>query len=59
MVHPAEYSEDNVPYEPKHFLPISIQGYDEDEFHYGNGVSWKYRSLFDFSRSEKYNEYYQ
>lgn len=29
---PAEYSEENVPYTPKHFLPISLQGYDEDDF---------------------------
>ena len=29
---PAEYSEENVPYEPKHFLPISLRGYDEDDF---------------------------
>ncbi len=29
---PAEYSEENVPYEPKHFLPISLKGYDEDDF---------------------------
>ena len=24
--HPAEYSKDNVPYKPKHFFPISING---------------------------------
>lgn len=29
---PAEYSEDNVPYQPKHHLPISLQGYDEGDF---------------------------
>src|SRR5699024_3023726 len=29
---PAEYSEDNIPYTPKHFLPISIKGVDQDDF---------------------------
>jgi Peptidase S46 len=30
--HPAEYSSDNVPYKPKHFLPISIKGIKENDF---------------------------
>jgi len=29
---PAEYSEDNVPYTPKHFLPISLDGVTENDF---------------------------
>lgn len=29
---PAEYSEDNIPYEPKYFFPISLDGVDEDDF---------------------------
>ncbi len=29
---PAEYSEDNVPYRPKHFLPISLDGVTEGDF---------------------------
>lgn len=29
---PAEYSESNVPYKPKHFLPISLDGVEEDDF---------------------------
>jgi hypothetical protein len=29
---PAEYSKDNVPYTPKHFLPISLDGISEDDF---------------------------
>ncbi len=29
---PAEYSKDNKPYSPKHFLPISIDGIEEDDF---------------------------
>jgi heat shock protein HspQ len=30
--HPAEYSADNVPYTPKHFLPISLDGVAEGDF---------------------------
>jgi hypothetical protein len=29
---PAEYSKDNVPYHPKHFLPISIAGYNKNDY---------------------------
>lgn len=29
---PAEYSADNVPYKPKHFLPISLDGVAENDF---------------------------
>ncbi len=29
---PAEYSKDNVPYTPKHFLPISLDGVKENDF---------------------------
>ncbi len=29
---PADYSEDNVPYKPKHFLPISVDGVEADDF---------------------------
>lgn len=29
---PAEYSEENVPYTPKHALPISLKGVDEGDF---------------------------
>lgn len=29
---PAEYSSDNVPYKPKHFLPISLDGVSEGDF---------------------------
>jgi hypothetical protein len=29
---PAEYSKDNVPYTPKHFLPISLDGISEGDF---------------------------
>lgn len=29
---PAPYSKDNVPYKPKHFLPININGIKDDDF---------------------------
>lgn len=29
---PAEYSEDNIPYTPKYFLPISLDGVDNGDF---------------------------
>ena len=29
---PAEYSKDNVPYTPRHFLPVSTGGIKEDDF---------------------------
>ena len=29
---PAEYAADNVPYTPKHFFPISLDGVKEDDF---------------------------
>ncbi|HEY0091422.1 MAG TPA: S46 family peptidase, partial [Flavobacterium sp.] len=29
---PAEYSKDNLPYKPKHFLPVSIAGVKENDF---------------------------
>ena len=29
---PATYSKDNVPYKPKHYLPISLDGVEENDF---------------------------
>jgi hypothetical protein len=29
---PAEYSKKNIPYKPKHFLPISLKGIKKDDF---------------------------
>jgi len=29
---PADYSPDNVPLEPKHYLPISLDGYEDGDF---------------------------
>ncbi|NOQ91856.1 MAG: serine protease [Flavobacteriaceae bacterium] len=29
---PAEYNKDNIPYQPKHFLPVSLDGISENDF---------------------------
>jgi len=29
---PADYSEDNIPYKPKHYLPVSIKGVKDGDF---------------------------
>ncbi|TDQ28885.1 S46 family peptidase [Tenacibaculum caenipelagi] len=29
---PAKYSKDNIPYKPKHFLPVSLDGIEEGDF---------------------------
>lgn len=29
---PASYSKDNIPYKPKHFLPVSIKGVEQGDF---------------------------
>jgi hypothetical protein len=29
---PAEYSEENVPYKPKKYFPVSLKGYDKNDF---------------------------
>lgn len=29
---PAEYSPDNIPYQPKHVIPVSLKGYKEGDF---------------------------
>jgi len=29
---PADYAEENVPFKPKHYLPISLDGYDKGDF---------------------------
>lgn len=46
---PADYSEDNIPLKPKHFLPISVSGYNEGDFAMilGNpGSTQRYLSSF-------------
>src|SRR5699024_11113840 len=29
---PAEYAEDNIPMKPTHHLPVSLKGYEENDF---------------------------
>ncbi|MCD4735551.1 MAG: S46 family peptidase [Bacteroidales bacterium] len=29
---PAEYADDNIPLKPKHFMPVSIKGVEQDDF---------------------------
>jgi hypothetical protein len=29
---PADYSADNIPLQPRHFLPVSLKGYEKDDF---------------------------
>lgn len=57
---PAEYSEDNVPYTPKHFLPISLDGYKENDFTMVMGYpgstdryisSWEIKTIMDSGNS--------
>ncbi|MDC8106971.1 S46 family peptidase [Chryseobacterium sp. B21-037] len=38
---PAEYSKDNVPYVPKHFLPVSIKDKNENDFTFVFGFPGK------------------
>ncbi|MDO5760593.1 MAG: S46 family peptidase [Bacteroidota bacterium] len=40
---PAAYSKDNVPYKPKHYLPISIAGVEKDDF----AMIWGYPGTTD------------
>lgn len=40
---PADYSPDNIPYKPKHFLPISIDGIKEGDF----AMVWGYPGTTD------------
>lgn len=34
---PAKYSKDNVPYKPKHFLPVSLDGVEEGNLQWFSG----------------------
>ena len=39
---PAAYSEDNVPYKPKHHLPVNIQGTKKGDYSMIFGFPWKH-----------------
>lgn len=56
---PAEYSEKNVPYKPKKFLPLSLDGYKEGDFVMVMGypgVTYRYRESYsiDYRESRLY-----
>jgi hypothetical protein len=42
---PAEYSEDNVPYKSKHYLPISIKGFKRWRLYHDFWLPWWYQPL--------------
>jgi hypothetical protein len=42
---PADYSPENVPYKPAHHLPISIKGYEKDDFAMTLGYSRQHAAL--------------
>ena len=53
---PAEYSPENIPLKPKHFLPVSLKGYEKDDFAMVLGfpgtttrymTSWEVQKLLD------------
>ena len=55
----AEYSEENVPYKPRAYIPISTKGYSEDSFAMMlgyPGYSYRYRSSYSIDLRE--NVYY-
>jgi hypothetical protein len=45
---PATYSEDNVPYKPGYFFPISLKGVQEGDFTMVFGVSGRYEPVRSF-----------
>lgn len=44
---PAEYSKENVPLKPKHFLPVSLKGYQKNDF----AMIWGYPGQTDRYRT--------
>ncbi len=59
---PAEYSEDNVPLKPKHFLPISLNGVKKDDFAFIMGypghtsrymTSYELKYVMDFENANR------
>ncbi len=53
---PAEYSPDNVPYEPKYHLPISLEGVDEGDFTFVFGYPGRTREYLPGSAVELITE---
>ncbi len=53
---PAAYSKDNVPYKPKHHLPISLNGYKTDDFAMVMGypgITNRYKTSYGIEYTEK------
>jgi hypothetical protein len=59
---PADYSPENIPLKPKHFLPISLKGYEKDDFAMVLGfpgstsrymTSWEVQRLLDIQHPNR------
>ncbi len=59
---PADYSPDNIPLKSKHYLPVSIDGYEKDDFAMVLGfpgrtnrymTSWEVQSLIDVENPDR------
>jgi hypothetical protein len=59
---PAEYSPDNIPLNPKHHLPVSLKGYEKDDFAMVLGfpgsttrymTSWEVQQLLDIEHPNR------
>ncbi len=59
---PAEYSPDNIPLKSKHFLPVSVDGYEKDDFAMILGfpgtttrymTSWEVQNLIDVEHPDR------
>ncbi len=48
---PADHSENNVPYQPEHYLKVSTEGGEAGRFRHGGGISGIYQSLSTRERS--------
>ncbi len=54
---PAEYSNENIPYTPKHHLPVSIKGYEKGDFAMTLGYPGStFRYLTSWGIEERINE---
>ncbi|PID92284.1 MAG: serine protease, partial [Bacteroidetes bacterium] len=59
---PADYSPDNIPLVPKHYLPVSLKGYEKDDFAMVMGfpgstdryiTSWEVKELLDIDHPNR------
>ncbi|MBQ5538706.1 MAG: S46 family peptidase [Bacteroidales bacterium] len=57
---PAEYSKDNVPFKPKHHLPVSLKGYKEGDFAMVMGfpgTTVRYSTSYEIANDMEENDY--